>query len=138
MSRLIAKLAGKSNISVMADCDFTIRDQLKAVGADVNIPPFMEGRALLPSAEVLQGRKIASVSIQAISWSIAFPFFLLKRSLPIALSRIANQIVCVCCWLVNFNPPPVVEEGDVSKYFQTYYSSNSDSDAVSELSDEDM
>ena len=52
---LIEKLEGKSNISVLADRGFTIRDQLKAVGADLNISPFMEGRAQLPAAEVLEG-----------------------------------------------------------------------------------
>ena len=42
-------------------------------------------------------------------------FSILKGLLPIMLSRIAHQIVCVCCWLVNFQPvviPPPVEDKD--------------------------
>ena len=142
-SGLLERLKGTSNISVMADRGFTIRDQLIAIGADLNIPPFMEGRAQLPAAEVLEGRRIASVRIH-IERAIGRikNFSILKGSLPITLSRIANQIVCVCCWLVNFQPvlilPPVEhEETDVEEYFQSYYTSDSDYDADSEPSDAD-
>ena len=144
ISGLLEQLEGKSNISVMADRGFTIRDQLSAIGSDLNIPPFMEGRAQLPAAEVLEGRKIASVRIH-IERAIGRikNFSILKGSLPITLSRIANQIVCVCCWLVNFQPilipPPVeCEETDVEEYFQSYYTSDSDYDADSEASVDDM
>ena len=141
----LEQLKGKSNISVMADRGFTIRDQLSTVGADLNIPPFMEGRAQLPAAEVLEGRKIASVRIH-VERAIGRikNFSILKGSLPISLSRIANQIVCVCCWLINFQPvlippPPVeCEESDVEEYFQSYYTSDSDYDADSEPSSDDM
>ena len=60
------------------------------------------------------------------------------------MSRIANQIVCVCCWLTNFQPvliPPPAEDSeelDVAEYFNSYYSSDSDYDADSELSDDDL
>ena len=47
----------------MADRGFTIKDMLKDLGIDLNIPPFLEGRAQLPSIEVETGRKIASVRI---------------------------------------------------------------------------
>ena len=66
----------------------------------------------------------------------------MKGLLPVMLSRIAHQIVCVCCWLVNFQPvvipPPVEDKDDVEDYFESYYSSDSDYDADSELSDNDM
>ena len=147
VSGLVEKLAGKSNIAVMADRGFTIRDQLKEVGAELNIPPFMEGRSQLPATEVLEGRKIASLRIH-VERAIARikNFTILKGSLPITLTRIANKIVCVCCWLVNFQPvliPPPVEgeegeEVDVDEYFMTFYSSESDYDSASELSDDDM
>ena len=63
MSGLIDQLKGKPNILVMADQGFTIRDQLRAINVDLNIPPFMEGRERLPASEVLEGRKIASLRI---------------------------------------------------------------------------
>ena len=43
---------------MMADRGFTIHDQLKAIGVDLNIPPFMEGRAQLPASKVIEGCKI--------------------------------------------------------------------------------
>ena len=63
ISGFVKQLKGMSNISVMADHGFTICDQLRAIGADLNIPPSLEGRAQLPAAEVLEGRKITSVCI---------------------------------------------------------------------------
>ena len=47
----------------MADRGFTIKDMLKDLGIDLNIPSFLEGRRQLPSTEVETGRKIASVRI---------------------------------------------------------------------------
>ena len=47
----------------MADRGFTIKDMLQEVGAELNIPPFMEGRKQLPAKEVQQGRHITSVRI---------------------------------------------------------------------------
>jgi len=63
ISGLVDKHNGKSNISVMADRGFTIRDQLKTIGVDLNTPPFIEGRGQLSASEVIEGRKIASVRI---------------------------------------------------------------------------
>ena len=57
------------------------------------------------------------------------------------MSRIANQIVSVCSWLVNFQPilippPAVTDDQDLEHYFQTYYgNTDSDNDADSEQSD---
>ena len=57
--------------------------------------------------------------------------------------RITNQIVCVCGWLVNFQPvlippPPVTEDNDdeVDQYFDTCYTTDADYDADSENSDD--
>ena len=47
----------------MAGRGFTIKDMLKDLGIDLNIPPFLEGRSQLPSIEVEGGRTIASVRI---------------------------------------------------------------------------
>lgn len=134
VSGVLDQLKGKTNISVMADRGFTIRDQLAAIKVDLNIPPFMEGRAQLPAQEVLEGRKIASLRIH-VERAIGRikNFSILKTSLPITFSRIANQIVCVCGWLVNFQTvliaPPVTsnETDDVDDYLKSFYSSEEDS-----------
>ena len=58
------------------------------------------------------------------------------------MSRIFNQIVCVCGWLVNFQPvliPPIPSEiEDVEDYFASLSSTDSDYDADTELSDDDL
>lgn len=142
VSGLLPKLDGKQDISVMADRGFTIRDQLKAINVDLNIPPFMEGRARLPREEVLQGRKIASlrIHIERVIGRIK-NYSILKHTLPLTFSRIANQIICVCAWLVNIQTvliPPTCDSEDTDSYLLSCFSSDSDYDGDTELSDIDM
>ena len=56
-------LVGKISSSVMADKGFTIRDTLRDLGVDLNIPPFLQNRGQLPATEVESGRQIASLRI---------------------------------------------------------------------------
>ena len=51
-SGFLTTLQDKPGISIMADRGFTIKDMLKDIGIELNIPPFMEGRAQLPVKEV--------------------------------------------------------------------------------------
>lgn len=65
-------------------------------------------------------------------------FAILKGTLPLSMSRIANQIVQVCAWLVNFQPvlipPPSTDTDEVDMFFAEF-SSETDYDADTELSD---
>ena len=63
VSGFLAKLNDKSGISIMADRGFTIKDMLRDVGTELNMPPFMGERAQLSAQEVQEGRKIASLRI---------------------------------------------------------------------------
>ena len=50
-------------------------------------------------------------------------FRILKDTFPISMSRIANQVVCVCGWLTNFCPalvptPDYLEEDEMGDYFK--------------------
>ena len=47
----------------MVDRGCNIHDQLKSINVDLNIPPFMDGRAQLPADEVFEGCKIASLRV---------------------------------------------------------------------------
>ena len=47
----------------MADRGFTIKDMLKELNVELNLPPFMEGRSQLPASQVQEGHKIASLRI---------------------------------------------------------------------------
>ena len=93
----LTKLEDKPGISIMADRGFTIRDTLKELNIELNLPPFMEGRQQLPAEDVRIGRSIASLRIhveRAIGRIKSFS--ILKETIPINLSRLINQIVCVC------------------------------------------
>ena len=62
-SGFLDKLQDKPGISIMADRGFTIRDMLKELDIELNIPPFMQGRQQLPQQEIQEGRTIASLRI---------------------------------------------------------------------------
>ena len=110
----------------------------------LNIPPFTGGHQQLPAEDVQKGRQTTSFCIhveRAIGSRKSVG--ILKSTLPLAMARIANQIVCVCAWLVNFQPalippgpPPTNESDDIEQYFESLYST--DYDADSELSDVDF
>ena len=106
-----------AEMSIMADKGFTVRDQLSAVGVDLNIPSFVTGGKQLTEAEILHTRKIASVRIH-VERAIGRikNFAILKGTLPITMARLANQIVCVCAWLTSFQPslvpPPQNDDVD--------------------------
>ena len=118
-SGILPSLQDKPGISIMADRGFTIKDMLKELNIDLNIPPFMEGRQQLPAEEVETGRTIASLRIhveRAIGRIKSFS--ILKGVIPLSMARITNQIVCVCAFLANFQPalvpPPTdCDESDI-------------------------
>jgi len=138
-SGFLTTLQDKPRISIMADRGFTIKDMLKDIGIELNIPPVMEGRAQLPVKEVQEGRRIASVCIhmeRAIGRMKNFA--ILQGTFPISMSRIINQVVCVCvcAFLTNFMPalvppPENLKDEDVDNYFQGL-SSDSEYDEISE------
>ena len=109
----------------MGDRGFTIRDLLKDVNAELNMPPFMEGRPQLTAQEFRAGREIASLRIH-VEWAIGTikNFTILSGTVPISLAHLANKIVSVCACLTNFQPalvpPPVSDvDTDVEEYFHS-------------------
>ena len=103
----------------------------------------MEGRKQLPAEAIFKACQIASLRIHAdrVIGRIK-NYAILKSTLPISVARIANQIVCVCAWLVNFQPalipPPVAENNEVEvEQFRNILFPDSAYDADLEESDED-
>ena len=131
----LTSLKDKPGISIMADRGFTIKDMLKELNIELNIPPFLEGRQQLPAQEVEKGRTIASLRIhveRAIGRIKTFE--ILKGVIPLSMARITNQIVCVCAALANFQPalvplPTEFSESDVEKYFEQLSDRETDSDS---------
>ena len=104
----------------MADRGFTIKDMLKQLKIELNLPPFMEGRKQLPAEEVQEGRNIASLRIH-VERAIGRlkNFGILSGTIPLSLSWLTNQIVHVCAFLCNFQPalvpsPQGTAESDVT------------------------
>ena len=138
VSGFLTKLEDKPGISIMADRGFTIRDMLKQLNIELNLPPFMEGRQQLPAEDVRVGRSIATLRIH-VERAIGRikNFSILKETIPLSLSRITNQIVCVCSFLSNFHPalvpsPHVVLDSDTEDSLEEHTDSedNSDLDTV--------
>ena len=100
---LLAALAPGDN--VMADRGFEIKGILPE-GVSLNIPPFKGSRNQLTAEETEETMKIAAVRIiveQAIG---AFKkFHILDGVIPISCTKVIHQIVCVCAFLTNFEPP---------------------------------
>ena len=116
-------LQGKSGISVMADRGFTIKDLLKDIGVELNIPPFMKGRQQLPPQEIETGRRIASLHVhveRAIGRMKLYS--ILKSTIPISLTHLTNQIIYICAFLTTFQPVLIpLQDGtddDVESYFE--------------------
>ena len=95
----------------MADRGFTIKDMLHKHGAELNLPPFLDGRKQFPAEEVSRSRSIASLRIhveRAIGRMKNYK--IISGTFRLKLARIANQIVTVVAYLSNFQsslvPPP--------------------------------
>ena len=83
---------------------FTIKDSLKELNIDLNLPPFMEERQQLSAEQVTAGRKIALLRIhveRAIGRIKSYA--ILRKVLPISMAHTINQIVTVCTFYAIFN-----------------------------------
>ena len=132
-SGFLETLKDKPGISIMADRGFTIKDMLKKLNIELNLPPFMEGRSQLPALQVQKGRKIASLRIH-VERAIGRikNYTILKGTIPLSMARIINQIVCVCAFLSNFHPalvppPEILSESDVEDYLNKLSDSDDES-----------
>lgn len=106
LSGFLDKLKDKPGIAIMADRGFTVKDMLRELNIELNIPP---GRQQLPYQEIEEGRIIASLRIhveRAIGRIKTFE--ICKGTIPLSMARICNQIVCVCAFLSNFQPALVL------------------------------
>ncbi len=110
----------------MADKGFTIKDILKELDIELNIPPFLKD-GKMSTSNVQKCRKIASLRIH-VERAIGRlkKYAICKQTIPISLSRLVNQIVCVCAYLSNFQPALVssrISEVDLESdsYVEDYF-----------------
>ena len=139
VSGLLTALKDKPGISIMADRGFTIKDMLKELKIDLNIPPFLDGRSQLTPEKIEAGRKIASLRIHVERAIGRMKLYnILNGTIPLSMARITNQIVCVCALLTNFQPaliplPSEPCDSDVELYFQQLESDCSSDNSDCEL-----
>ena len=96
----------ESGDSVMADRGFDIEEDLILRGVRLNIPPYLRGKKQLSEKEVVVTRRIASLRIHVErAMERIKNFHIFDKSIPVALTDIADRIFFVCCALSNFQPP---------------------------------
>ena len=91
LTRLLTALKDKPGISIMADRGFTIKDMLKELNIDLNIPPFLDGHSQLTTEKIEVGRKIASLRIhveRAIGRMKSYN--ILNGTIPLSMAHITN------------------------------------------------
>ena len=75
-------------------------------GVQLNIPPFMRGKAQFAENELVVTRRITSLRIHVEREMERIKNFqIFDRSLSVQLTDIADNIFCCCCILTNFQPP---------------------------------
>ena len=85
--------------SVMADQGFDIEEDLIPLGVQLNIPPFLRGKAQLSEKEIMETRHKASVHIH-VEWAmecIKNITSLIDIRIPASLTDLIDQIFCLCC-----------------------------------------
>ena len=102
-SGVLEKLDSGDN--VMADRGFDIHDILPE-GVTLNIPPFKGSRSQLTGDETEETARIASVRIH-VERAIGRVknYHILEGVMPLSLTKVADQVFTVCCYLTNFLPP---------------------------------
>ena len=92
--------------AIMADKGFMIEEELRKLGLQLNIPPFLKENPQFLEEENILTRSIAHhrIHIERAIGKIR-NFSVLERKLPISMCGQINQIWCVCALLSNFQDP---------------------------------
>ena len=99
--------------SMMADKGFDIEEDLKNIGLQLNIPPFLKYKPHFNENEVIRTQTIAKHRIhveRAIGKVRNFLSF--NTRIPISSLGTINQLWTVCCLLSNFMNPVLSDEED--------------------------
>lgn len=96
---------------VLADKGFTIRDLLRPLGVDLNIPPFLETPQFTPD-QVERTKVIARARIHVERAIQRIKEYRILDYVPINLWDISSKIFQVCAALTNFHNPLIKEVED--------------------------
>ena len=99
--------------SMMADKGFDIEEDLKNIGLQLNIPPFLKYKPHFNENEVIRTQTIAKHRIH-VERDIGKVrnFLSFNTRIPISSLGTINQLWTVCCLLSNFMNPVLTDEED--------------------------
>ena len=99
--------------SIMADKGFDIEEDLKNIGLQSNIPPFLKEKPQFNENEVIRTQTIAKhrVHVERAIGKVR-NFLIFNTRIPISSLGTINQLWTVCCLLSNFMNPVLSDEED--------------------------
>lgn len=99
--------------AIMADKGFDIEEELKKIGLQLNIPPFLKEKPQFNENEVIKTQTIAKhrIHVERAIGKVR-NFLIFNTRLPISSLGTINQLWTVCCLLSNFMNPILTDEVD--------------------------
>ena len=99
--------------AIMADKGFDIEEELKKIGLQLNIPPFLKEKPQFNENEVIKTQTIAKhrIHVERAIGKVR-NFLIFNTRLPISSLGTINQLWAVCCLLSNFMNPILTDEVD--------------------------
>ena len=99
--------------SIMADKGFDIEEDLKNIGLQLNIPPFLKDKPQFNENEVIRTQTIAKhrIHVERAIGKVR-NFLIFNTRIPISSLGTINQLWTVCCLLSNFMNPVLTDEED--------------------------
>ena len=99
--------------SIMADKGFDIEEDLKNIGLQLNIPPFLKEKPQFNENEVIRTQTIAKhrIHVERAIGKVR-NFLIFNTRIPISSLGTINQLWTVCCLLSNFMNPVLTDKED--------------------------
>ena len=103
----------KDGDSIMADKGSDIEEDLKKIGIQFNIPPFLKEKPQCNENEVIRTQTIAKrrIHVERAIGKVR-NFLMFNTRIPVSSLDTINQLWTVCCLLSNFMNPVLTDEED--------------------------
>ena len=89
---------------VLADCGFTVEEEILMAGAELVMPPAAKGKAQMTSKDIAKTKRVANVRIhvERVIQKLK-TFSILSKVIPIASIRTGgfDDVLTVCCAIIN-------------------------------------
>lgn len=94
------------NDAIMADKGFDIEEDLKKLGLQLNIPPFLGAEPSFSESDVIKTQTVAQhrIHVERAIGKVR-KFLIFSSRIPVSMLGIINQVWSVSCMLTNFMEP---------------------------------